>query len=200
MRALACILLLLTLTACATTRDIPVGARDDICQIFATNAHWRADAQAAEKKWGAPVPVIIAFVRQESNFDGNAKPPRGDGFLFFPGKRPSTAHGYAQALDQTWATYQRDTGHHGADRDDFADASDFVGWYMSQTKRRNGVALTDARNQYLAYHEGWGGYAKRSYTAKPWLLGVADRVAARAARYDAQYTNCRGKRRGLWPF
>lgn len=200
MRLLLLIPLLLTLTACATTRDIPVGARDDICQIFATNPHWRDDAQKAEKKWGAPVPVMIAFMRQESNFDGKAKPPRADGFLFFPGKRPSNAYGYAQALDGTWETYQRATGRHGADRDDFGDAADFIGWYMNETKRRNGLALSDARNQYLAYHEGWGGYAKRTYANKAWLPPVADRVAARAAKYEAQYPRCNGGKKGFWPF
>jgi hypothetical protein len=50
--------------------------------------------------------------------------------------------------------------------------------------------FTDARNQYLAYHEGHAGYRRGSYNAKPWLLRVADGVADRAATYEMQLISC----------
>jgi hypothetical protein len=53
------------------------------------------------------------------------------------------------------------------------------------------VALTDARNQYLAYHEGHTGFARGSHNSKQWLLNVADRVANRAAMYQRQLSSCR---------
>jgi hypothetical protein len=52
------------------------------------------------------------------------------------------------------------------------------------------VPLSDARNQYLAYHEGHAGYRRGSYNAKPWLLRVADSVADRAATYEMQLVSC----------
>ena len=75
----------------------------------------------------------------------------------------SSAYGYAQALEGTWDDYRRSTGRRGADRDDFADSSDFIGWYMHGANRVNGVAMHDAYNQYLAYHEGKAGFARGSY-------------------------------------
>ena len=81
----------------------------------------------------------------------------------------SSAYGYAQALEGTWDDYRADTGRRGADRDDFADSSDFIGWYMAGASRVNGLPPHDTYNHYLAYHEGKAGYARGSYRAKSWL-------------------------------
>ena len=62
---------------------------------------------------------------------------------------------------------------------------------MNKTREKNGIALSDARNQYLAYHEGHAGYARGSYKSKSWLLGVANKVDARADMYQTQLANCR---------
>ena len=61
------------------------------------------------------------------------RPARGRGFLFFPGRRPSSAHGYAQALTGTWDEYERARGESGADRNEFSDAADFVSWYAGKS-------------------------------------------------------------------
>ena len=100
----------------------------------------------------------------------------------------SSAYGYAQALEGTWDDYRADTGRRGADRDDFADSSDFIGWYMSGATRVNGMPLHDAYNQYLAYHEGKAGYARGSYRAKAWLPdgGARRRGLGGALRRAAQ--------------
>jgi hypothetical protein len=65
-----------------------------------------------------------------------------------------------------------------------------MGLYMTQTNQRNGVALGDTRNQYLAYHEGHTGYSRGSYNAKSWLVRIAGEVADRAVMYDAQLRAC----------
>ena len=70
------------------------------------------------------------------------------------------------------------------------DAADFMGWYMNVTREKNGISLYDARNQYLAYHEGHTGYARGSHNRKSWLLNVANRVDARADLYQAQLATC----------
>jgi hypothetical protein len=117
-------------------------------------------------------------------------PPHVYRLGIIPMGRMSSAYGYSQALDGTWAEYQRETGRRFARRTDIEDASDFMGWYMTLTAERNGIPLHDARNQYLAYHEGHAGYRRGSYNEKPWLLRVADSVADRAATYEMQLITC----------
>jgi hypothetical protein len=107
-----------------------------------------------------------------------------------PWKRPSTAFGYAQAIDSTWARYQRDAGSANADRTDFADAADFIGWYNQQSYTALRISTSDARSSYLAYHEGHDGYQNKSYRKKKWLLKVAEQVATRADRYRKQLESC----------
>jgi hypothetical protein len=98
--------------------------------------------------------------------------------------------GYAQALDGTWDDYRSATGERRARRDRIRDATDFMGWYMNLTRERNGISLTDARNQYLAYHEGHAGYRRGSYRAKSWLMRISGEVGRRAVMYDAQLATC----------
>ena len=176
------------LAGCATRPPEDV---DNVCAIFLEKDGWYDAAAAAEKEWGVPVPVMMAFMHQESRFVARAKPPRKKIFGFIPGPRPSDAYGYSQALKSTWVSYERSAGRYGADRDDFSDAIDFVGWYNHQSWRRNGIDRSDAYNLYLAYHEGHGGYSRRTYRDKAWLQQVARKVADRAARYDQQLPVCR---------
>ena len=104
--------------------------------------------------------------------------------------RQSSAFGYSQALDGTWEEYQRATRNRRAERDDIRDATDFIGWYASQSLERNNIQPTDARSLYLSYHEGQAGFRNGSYRSKPWLLEVANGVADRATMYDAQLRAC----------
>ncbi|MEM8699783.1 MAG: hypothetical protein AAGF44_11455, partial [Pseudomonadota bacterium] len=93
-------------------------------------------------------------------------------------------------IDGTWDWYRRDSGNSGADRNDFEDAADFVGWYMAKTQRSNGVGMFDAFNQYLNYHEGHAGYRRGSWRNKGWLQRAARQVAEQAARYRGQLSRC----------
>jgi hypothetical protein len=109
---------------------------------------------------------------------------------FIPWKRPSDAYGYAQALESTWKEYKKDTGRRFADRDDFDDAIDFVGWYTAVSRQRLGIPKDDAYGHYLAYHEGQGGYARGSYKHKRWLMNYASKVEQTSRRYPAQLARC----------
>jgi hypothetical protein len=109
--------------------------------------------------------------------------------------RQSSAYGYSQALDGTWDDYRKSAGRRGAKRNRIKDATDFMGWYMNQTRERNGVSLYDARNQYLAYHDGHTGFARGTYRSKPWLIRIAGQVQARANMYQTQLATCRQARR-----
>ena len=156
-------------------------SQDDICAIFAQYPEWHDVTHEVERRRGAPVAVQMAIMWRESNFRAAARPPG----------RVSSAYGYSQAIDGTWEWYREDTGRDGADRTDFADAADFVGWYISKTVSMNGVSIWDTYNQYLAYHEGHTGFRRGSYNAKPWLITVAGRVAEQAIVYHAQLRDCR---------
>lgn len=194
--ALACALLL---AGCTTTppRDV-----NNICSIFYEKDDWYDDAEDARKRWGTPIPVMMAIMHQESRFKAKAKPPRKKILWVIPGPRASNSYGYTQALKETWEVYQRDAGNYGADRDDFADSIDFVGWYNHQSYRRSGIKKDDPYHLYLAYHEGWGGFNRRSFKNKQWLKDVAKKVSRQSYRYTTQLKGCEEdlKDRGWWPF
>ncbi|MEM6728713.1 MAG: lytic transglycosylase, partial [Pseudomonadota bacterium] len=70
-------------------------------------------------------------------------------------------------------------------------ATDFMGWYMKKTNEELGIPLTDATNQYLAYHDGRTGYRRGTYRGKPWLMRVAREVGDRSVLYHQQLKRCR---------
>ncbi|TVP71196.1 MAG: lytic transglycosylase [Rhodobacteraceae bacterium] len=192
-RLILSLLVVATLAACGSRDRGNFSAPrnlDNACLMERERPQYFAAMRASERRWGTPLPVQMAIIHAESRFIGDARTPVRYTLGVIPMGRQSSALGYSQALDGTWEEYVQETGNRRASRTDIRDAADFVGWYNSKTRERNGVALTDARNLYLAYHEGHSGFRRGSYNAKPWLLGVADRVASRAAMYDRQLREC----------
>lgn len=176
--------------ACSTTPQPEAAEIADACRLLDENRSWHRALRASAKEWGAPMGFQLAVVRQESAFDAKARPEREGGFLFFPGKRPSSARGYSQALDPTWEEYKQKTGNSGASRSSFRDSVDFIGWYFSNTGQRTGLGQYDYKAHYLAYHEGAGGYLRGTWRGKDWLVRAADRVASSAAKYETQIGDC----------
>ena len=129
-------------------------------------------------------------MKQESSFRADVRPDRPR-FLFIPLPRKSSAYGYAQAQDPAWNDYKKATGNRGHDRDDFRDAINFIGWYTNKSHRRLGISKSDPFRQYLAYHEGWGGYSRGSFNKKPQLLNIAAKVKGQTEIYNAQLVRCR---------
>ncbi|MFT4632293.1 MAG: hypothetical protein ACI8PP_001723 [Candidatus Pseudothioglobus sp.] len=190
MKAVVLMLVLFGLGGCMSS---PPEQPDNLCEIFYEKDGWYKDAKKASHRWGSSIPVMMAFIHQESAFRARAKPPRTKILWVIPGPRPASAYGYSQATDATWDIYKRATGSWGADRNDFDDAIDFIGWYNDQSYRRNKIAKTDAYNLYLAYHEGHGGFAKRSFAKKKWLKDVSTKVSRRALSYGEQLKGCEKK-------
>ena len=185
---------------CATS---PPQNTSDACAIFEEKDGWYDSAKDSYEKWGVPVHVQLAIIRQESSFKHDAKPPRQKLLWVIPWTRQSSAYGYAQIKDSTWDWYRDKTGNRWADRDDFDDAVDFVGWYCNTSHRILGISKWDAYNQYLAYHEGHGGFKRKTYRKKKWLVKTARKVDSNAKRYRAQLARCEDELdRGwsLWPF
>lgn len=185
------------LTGCASS---PPRQPDNLCQLFREKQDWYEAAVATREKWGVPVQIPMAIMRQESSFKADAQPPMEYFLWIFPTGRASDAYGYAQAKEDVWGEYVEETGNWFADRDDFSDAIDFIGWYMDKTSRVNKVSKWDAYHQYLNYHEGRGGYQRKSYQKKSWLMQVARKVDRQAKRYGEQYWQCKDElaEGGFW--
>ena len=163
---------------------------DDACSILNQRPTFLKAMRKSERRWGIPVHVQMATIYQESKFIGNARTPFRYVLGVIPMGRQSSAYGYSQALDATWKEYKNGPGRSGAKRDDIGDATDFMGWYMAQSNERLGIGKTDARNQYLAYHDGRTGYARGSYNSKPWLVRIAGEIAERSNTYRSQLQAC----------
>ena len=188
-------LLAIVVSACSTMAPTPSNREiADACLLLERNRDWHDALRETARTWGAPMGFQLAIINQESSFDADARPPRGESqwFGLVQGDYISSATGYSQALDGTWKMYQEKTGKWGATRTSFRDASDFIGWYFNTNGQRVGVDQYDYRAHYLIYHEGATGYLNGTWKAKNWLVDVAGRVAAQAARYESQISSCPG--------
>ena len=190
-RIFRAVLLLAALSSCGTRNYSAPRNLENACSIVSERPEYLRAFKATQKKWGVPVPVLMAIIYQESKFIGNNRTPHQFALGVIPIGRQSSAFGYSQALDGTWKEYQRAEGGRGARRDNIKDASDFMGWYMAQTKEATGVQLNDTRNQYLAYHDGRTGFLRGTWKSKAWLIRIADGLEDRAITYDAQLRACR---------
>ena len=163
---------------------------NDACSILSQRPGYLRAFRATERKWGVPIHVQMATIYQESKFISDARTPLRFSLGVIPVGRQSSAFGYSQALDATWKEYQQMEGGRRSRRDNIRDATDFMGWYMAETNRTLGISLADARNQYLAYHDGRSGYRRGTFNGKPWLIRVAGEIEGRARMYQQQLPRC----------
>lgn len=180
-------LFLQAICACTTS---PPTKTNNLCDIFYEKDDWYEATKKSYDKWRIPIGTQMAIMHQESGFVADAKPPIRWILGFIPWFRPSSAYGYAQAVDGTWDRYVKEAGSWFSDRDDFEDAADFIGWYGDASYRKNGIPKNRPYLLYLAYHEGHRGYSRKTYKAKPWLASIAKKVANRAKRYQKQLARC----------
>ena len=162
-----------------------------LCDIFKREPEWYTAAANMENKWGTPIPMAMAIVKQESSFIHNARPIRKNA----AGRKigfASSAYGYSQALDGTWADFKKVAGGR-VDRTDFADSLQFIGWYTSLSKQELSLSWRKASEHYLAYHEGRTGYSRGRHEGKTALLNIADKVEKQAKVYQKQLKNCRSE-------
>jgi len=66
-----CLLLILFFHGCATTP--PPRYIYNICEIFRENPKWYRSARKSYKRWGVPIPVLMAIIHQESKFRADAR-------------------------------------------------------------------------------------------------------------------------------
>ena len=146
-RLLLLLLVISFLVACAASQPNNI---TNVCSIFEDRRGWYSAAKSAEDRWGIPIAVNMAFIYQESSFNARAKPDRTRVLWVIPGSRPSSAYGYAQALDGAWDDYRVASRYRGASRSDFDDSIDFVAWYNGNSRRISNISAFDARNLYFA--------------------------------------------------
>ena len=166
---------------------------NNICTILAQNKGWYTAAVKASQRWELPMHVGLAFIHRESSFVAKAKPPRKKVLGIVPWRRSSSAYGYAQATDEAWKDYKKDTGRRFVQRDDFADALDFIGWYNDRSHKRLKLRKNDAYRLYLAYYNGHTGYSKSEWRKSKTIKGYAKKAASQASVYKKQLRKCRAK-------
>ncbi|MFV8836211.1 lysozyme-like domain containing protein [Aquisalimonas sp.] len=177
----------LLLAGCGTT---PPDRTDNLCHIFDHQPRWYDYARESEERWGLPIATQMAFIRQESSFRHDARPPRTRLLGFIPWRRPSTAYGFAQAQNPVWGEYQEERGTLFSRRTNMRHALDFVGWYNQNTQDRLGISKNNPRHLYLAYHEGHAGYRRRNWEHNDTLDRAANRVERTAIQYEQQLQAC----------
>ena len=190
-KTLRAMIIVLLVASCGGGQTSAPRNLDNACTLLKERPEYYKAFRNVERKWGVPVHVQMATIHQESKFVADARTPFRYVIGVIPMGRQSSAFGYSQALDATWDEYRKDQNRRTAKRDRIKDASDFMGWYMNQSRDRNGIALTDARNQYLAYHEGHSGFRRATYNRKSWLVAVSGKVQARSEMYEQQIAGCR---------
>lgn len=188
MKSLVLVLGLVVLVGCTQS---PPRNTENACQLLSEKPGWYDAIHDAAERWNVSEGLILAFIRQESSFVADAKPPRTKILWVLPGPRASSAYGYPQAKDGTWSDYRSATNRYLAERDDFRDAADFVGWYVDRAHRIAGIPKSDAYRHYLAYHDGVGGFQRGTFRSKRWLINVAERVNRQANVFDSQLNGCR---------
>lgn len=190
-RHVGCGCLALLLCAC---HDHPPTHSLNACSIYSEFPHWARASLRVQRRWAVPASLQLAIIYVESHFVAVAKPKRSSWFGL-PGYHKTSAIGYAQALNSTWRLYLKATHQLAADRSNFADAADFIGWYLHETRRRFGLPYSNGYGHYLAFHEGWGGYERGSYIRMKKLQKLAKRVQFLKNSYHQQLLRC-GKHLG----
>ncbi|WP_018633015.1 transglycosylase SLT domain-containing protein [Neomegalonema perideroedes] len=167
-----------------------LGEIADVCRLMSARPHWWRALLEAERRWEVPPHLALAIMWRESSFVADARPLKKRFFSFLPPKRLSSAYGYAQALDGTWEWYLRETTRRGARREAFADAADFIGWYLDRSRRELGLSFEKSFDHYAAYHQGHAGYARGGWRENPVVLTPARDVALRTRLYESQMADC----------
>ena len=152
---------------------------------------WYKHVKNSSEKYGAPVHVILAFVKKESGFNRWAKPKRTKLFKIIPYKRPSSSFGYSQAINKTWDLYKTETDNPLALRARFKDSVMFIGWYINKTNKINKIPFNDSYRQYLNYYLGWGNYAQKAYKTDKKAIIFAKSVKTQSNIYRKQLKSCK---------
>ena len=181
------IFIFIFLASCSSVPKYPQNA----CKIFGENYLWYKSVKKSSETYGAPIHIILSFVKKESGFNRWAKPKRKKLFKIIPYKRPSSSFGYSQAVNKTWELYKVETDNPLALRARFKDSVMFIGWYINKTHKINKIPFNDSYRQYLNYYLGWGNYAKKVYKTDKNAVLFAKSVEKQSKIYKSQLRECK---------
>lgn len=172
------------------TKNKATKNKEDACIIVKKNPDWLKAMYRTQLVYNIPISTQLAFVKHESNFKRKARPLNKNRKSIFDKKYASTAYGYAQALDGTWKEYQTTFNNKRLKRTNYGHSVDFIGWYNNRHIKA-GMNPNNISHLYLAYHEGLGGYRKKTYNKKPWLVNYSKAVEMSAQKYHRQLNLCK---------
>ncbi|MCO5059726.1 MAG: hypothetical protein M9905_17980 [Rhizobiaceae bacterium] len=101
----------------------------------------------------------------------------------------SSAYGYSQALDGTWAHISARSPPDRAPQR-FRRCRRLRRPVSFEDVARPGVAPNDAYSLYLAHYSGWGGFKNGSWRGNSSLQRYAQETDARRRKYAAQMRDC----------
>ena len=160
-----------------------------ICMVVNNNWGWAHSLASASKVYQMSPGLILSVIYHESSFNSHARPPREKIWGLIPW-RQSSAYGYGQVKDETWAWYIEKNPARFVSRTSFHDTVHFIGWYYSVFKHKERHSDTPYADFYIAYHDGIGGYERHSEKNNTWLQNKAKSVSDRALAYDKQLKHC----------
>lgn len=179
----------LLLVQCACQHSLPTSDINNACALFNEKFDWYRYHHKARREHGIPIWLQLSFVHMESRFNPTAVPIKEmkNGVVT---KTLSSALGYAQALNGSWAEYTSARPSWKRSRTYYSDSIDFMGWYLHRCHLKAGVAKNDPYNMYLCYHEGISGYKKGSYKQKKAIIAYAKKTDLLARKYYKQLQQC----------
>ena len=192
-KLLTIIVFSMLLAGCIFTSPEPPSNQSNICSIFNDHPDWYDYALDSEKQWGTSIAAQIAFIKQESSFRHDIRPPRDKVLGVIRGFRFSCRYGYEHAKDAVWSEYEEERGSLFSRRSHMKYATDFIGWYNRKSRSVLGIDQTNIEHLYLAYHEGRGGYKRKSYLRKKSLRKIAKKVSRQTEIFERQLKTCEKK-------
>jgi len=102
-------ILLVILGSCGSKNFSAPRNLDNACSIVSERPAYLRAFKAVERKYGVPVPTIMAMIYQESKFIGNNRTPHQYALGVIPVGRQSSAFGYSrrrggQSRSNVWRT------------------------------------------------------------------------------------------------
>lgn len=146
-----------------------------ICKYLEENPGFKESLKTASAKWGVRPELILAIIKKESNFHPTVVGTR-------------TSVGWTQAKTFVWEEYQHETKQPFRKRECFADAVDFIGWYVARYAKLEGKDPNDAYHAYLNYRLGYVG--AHTYPLLPLAVQQAKKVVRYAEHFRQGLKKC----------
>lgn len=158
------------------------------CELQDKRPDWVRAMTHTENRWGLTTDAQLALISYEWSLEDQQLPSSWRPSWSLPGRaQPGMTPGY---FDATWERYKYETGAKNASVRDFADFSDFMGWYLTSTASLTNVLPGDAAGLYILWRRG-----PRYYTSGEWrrdtgMISQSEKFAYRAQQISDDLASC----------